>query len=74
MLCETIHLYRLKQMLAEEEMLYFLLIDILRSPQIFKAICGDSIKDIKPMKPVQIKQNSVVKKTMTMSGVKVKTE
>lgn len=44
MLCETIHLYRLKQMLHEEEELYFLLIDIMRSPQIFKAICGDSIK------------------------------
>jgi hypothetical protein len=44
MLCETIHLYRLKHMLVEEEELYFLLIDIMRSPQIFKAICGDSIK------------------------------
>lgn len=44
MLCETIHLYRLKQMLTEEEELFFLLIDIMRSPHIFKAICGDSIK------------------------------
>ena len=44
MLCETIHLYRLKRMLTEEEELYFLLIDIMRSPQIFKAICGDSIR------------------------------
>lgn len=32
MLCETVHLYRLKQMLVEEEELYYLLIDIMRSP------------------------------------------
>jgi hypothetical protein len=32
MLCETINLYRLKGMLIEEEELFFLLIDILRSP------------------------------------------
>ena len=44
MLCETIILYRLKEMLAEEEELFFLLVDIMRSPQVFKAICGDSIK------------------------------
>lgn len=46
MLCEVIHLYRLKQMPVEEEELYFLLIDILRSPQVFKAICGESIKSL----------------------------
>ena len=45
MLCETIHLYRLKQMLVEEEELYFLLIDIMRSPQVLKAICGETKKD-----------------------------
>ena len=44
MLCETIHLCRLKQMLKKEEELYFLLIDIMRSPVILKAICGDSMK------------------------------
>lgn len=31
-------------MLKKEEELYFLLIDIMRSPVILKAICGDSIK------------------------------
>jgi hypothetical protein len=46
MLCEVIHLYRLKQMLIEEEELYFLLIDIMRSPQVFKAITSDSIKTV----------------------------
>jgi hypothetical protein len=34
----------MKEKLKEEEELYFLLIDIMRSPVIFKAICGDSIK------------------------------
>lgn len=47
MLCETIILYRLKEKLKEEEELFFLLIDIMRSPQVFKAICGDSIKTSK---------------------------
>ena len=48
LLCETIHLYRLKQMLKEEEKLYFLLMDIMRSPHIFKEITGSSIKDDEP--------------------------
>ena len=48
MLIETISLYRLKEKLKEEEELYFLLLDIMRSPQVFKAICGDSIKTSKP--------------------------
>mmetsp|Transcript_16781 Transcript_16781/g.25857 ORF Transcript_16781/g.25857 Transcript_16781/m.25857 type:complete len:135 (+) Transcript_16781:10011-10415(+) len=50
MLCETINLYRLKQMSTEEEKLYFLLIDIMRSPVIFKAISKDSIKQEEPLK------------------------
>lgn len=33
-------------MLIEEEELYFLLIDIMRAPQVFKAITSDSIKTI----------------------------
>jgi hypothetical protein len=45
LLCEIIHLYRLKQMLKQEEKLFFLLIDIMRSPHIFKEITGSSIKD-----------------------------
>lgn len=44
MLIETINLYRLKGRLVEEEELYYLLIDVMRSPQVLKAICGDSIK------------------------------
>lgn len=32
-------------MLKKEEELFFLLIDIMRSPVILKAICGDSIKN-----------------------------
>jgi hypothetical protein len=32
-------------MLKEEEKLFFLLIDIMRSPHIFKEISGSSIKD-----------------------------
>ena len=35
-LCEIIHLFRMKEMFYEEEELYFLLIDIMRSPEIFK--------------------------------------
>ena len=45
MLCETINLYRMKQMLPQEEELYFLLIDIMRSPVMFKDLCRDSIKN-----------------------------
>lgn len=44
MLCETIKLYRLKGRLDDEEELFFLLIDIMRSPQVLKAICGESTK------------------------------
>lgn len=51
MLCETIQLYRLKQMLPEEEELYFLLIDIMRSPDFLKKLSGDSMKSIKNKKP-----------------------
>jgi len=47
MLCETIIIYRLKGNLAQEEELYFLLIDIIRSPHVLKAISGDSIKSLK---------------------------
>jgi len=34
----------MKGMLVEEEELYYLLIDIIRNPQVLKSICGDSIK------------------------------
>ncbi len=39
-LCEIIHLFRMKEMFQEEEELYFLMIDIMRSPEIFKKITG----------------------------------
>jgi hypothetical protein len=45
MLCDTIHLYRLKKMIKEEEQLYYLLIDILRTPQVLKAITGTSLRN-----------------------------
>ena len=49
-LCDTIKRYRMKGQLKKEEELYFLLIDIMRSPQVVKAICKDSIKtDSKPL-------------------------
>jgi len=35
-------------MLIEEEKLFFLLIDIMRSPHIFKEITGNSIRDDEP--------------------------
>ena len=44
MLCETITLLRMKEKFVEEEELFFLLLDIMRSPQVLKAISGDSIK------------------------------
>ena len=40
-ICEIIHLYRMKEMFVEEEELYFLLIDIMRSPEVFKSITGE---------------------------------
>ena len=46
-LCYTIHLCRLKQQLVEEEKMYFLLIEILRSPSILYKLTGSSIKDNK---------------------------
>jgi len=40
-ICEIIHLYRMKEMFVEEEELYFLLIDIMRSPMVFKSLTGE---------------------------------
>ena len=40
-ICEIIHLYRMKEMFVEEEELYFLLVDIMRSPMVFKSITGE---------------------------------
>ena len=45
MLIESIQVCRLKNELRKEEELYYLLIDILRNPVVFKHICGDSTRD-----------------------------
>lgn len=42
---ESIQLYRLMGDLKKEEELFYLLIDILRNPVVFKAICGDSTRE-----------------------------
>lgn len=57
MLCETINLYRLKGRHKEEEELYFLLIDIMRNPQVFKVISGESKKS----DPLAINQETNIK-------------
>ena len=49
-------------MLVEEERLFFLLIDIMRSPHVFKEITGNSLRDHEPTvedlkKPQGKKQN-----------------
>lgn len=59
-------------MLKEEEKLYFLLIDIMRSPHIFKEISGSSIKDDEkppeePPKPVD-RSKSLRKTVINQTG------
>ncbi len=51
MLCESIMVYRMQGRLDKEEEMYFILIDILRSPEMIKAITGSSIK--KPDKKIK---------------------
>ena len=48
LLIESIQIYRLKNEPRKEEELYYLLIDILRNPVVFKAICGDSTRENEP--------------------------
>ena len=48
-------------MLPEEEELYFLLIDIMRSPDFLKKLSGDSIKSIKNKNQAQKITNRVFK-------------
>jgi hypothetical protein len=47
LLCEAIHISRLENNTKREEELYFILIDIMRSPEVLKVITGTSIKKIK---------------------------
>ena len=40
MLCECIYIYRLQNKLYEEEDTYYILLNILRSPEMVKALTG----------------------------------
>ena len=47
LLCEAVHISRLENNTKREEELFFILIDIMRSPEVLKIITGSSIKKIK---------------------------
>ena len=40
----AINIYRVQRELEKEEELYMMLIDIMRSPEMIKSICGNSLK------------------------------
>jgi hypothetical protein len=42
LLCECIYIYRMQSKLEKEEELYFVMMDILRSPEMVKQITGSS--------------------------------
>lgn len=44
LLCECIYIYRMRSQLDQEEQLYFTFADIMRSPEMIKAITGSSMK------------------------------
>lgn len=44
MICTAIFIYRVQRKLELEEELYFILIDIMRSPEMIKTITGSSLK------------------------------
>lgn len=44
MICTAIFIYRVQRKLVEEEELYFILIDIMRSPEMIKSLTGSSLK------------------------------
>jgi len=44
MLCECVYIYRLRSELEKEEELYFTFVDVMRSPEMIKAITGSAIK------------------------------
>lgn len=44
MVCTAIFIYRFKGKLKEEEELYYMLIDIMRSPEMIKSLTGSSLK------------------------------
>ena len=43
-LCEAIHLMRHEQKLREEEEYHLMLVEVLRSPELLKALTGSSLK------------------------------
>lgn len=43
-ICQSIHVYRVQRELLKEEELYHILIDIMRSPEMIKSLCGSSLK------------------------------
>ena len=43
-ICQSIHVYRVQRDLVKEEELYHILIDIMRSPEMVKSLCGSSLK------------------------------
>ena len=43
-ICQSIHIYRVQGELEKEEELYHILIDIMRSPEMIKSVCGSSLK------------------------------
>mmetsp|Transcript_10287 Transcript_10287/g.15686 ORF Transcript_10287/g.15686 Transcript_10287/m.15686 type:complete len:111 (+) Transcript_10287:2232-2564(+) len=44
-LCEAIFVLRIKKRYKDEEQLYYLLVEVLRSPEVLREICGTSLKD-----------------------------
>lgn len=51
MICQCIYIYRLQRNLENEEMLYMILMDIMRSPETLKSITGTSQKE--KAKPIE---------------------
>ena len=44
LLCECVYIYRMRSQLDQEEQLYFTFADIMRSPEMIKAITGTAMK------------------------------
>lgn len=43
-ICRCIYIYRVQKKFKEEEELYFILLEIMRSPETIKQLCGSSLK------------------------------
>mmetsp|Transcript_4982 Transcript_4982/g.3611 ORF Transcript_4982/g.3611 Transcript_4982/m.3611 type:complete len:126 (+) Transcript_4982:1832-2209(+) len=44
LLCECIYIYRMQNNLEKEEEIYYVLMDVMRSPEMIKQITGSSLK------------------------------